>query len=102
MTDHHNAQIEYIQSKIALPSKPWEVARSKDDGAASWAQNKTHLQKSGLPGEELLVSPDTDPDYTPVFVVEYTDALASMWRSLRTAVPMEGFYEEPESAAADI
>ena len=102
MTDHHNAQIEYIQSKVALPSKPWEVPRAKDAGAASWAQNKTYVHKSGLPGEDLLVSPDTDPDFTPVFVVEYSDSLAPMWRALRTAVPMEGFYEEPQDAAADV
>jgi hypothetical protein len=38
MTETHNAQVEYIQSKVALPSKPWEVARSKDDNGASWAQ----------------------------------------------------------------
>jgi hypothetical protein len=38
MTDHHNAQVEYIQSKVALPMKPWEVPRSKEAGAASWAQ----------------------------------------------------------------
>lgn len=102
MTEQHNAQVEYIQSKVALPSKPWEVARSTADGGASWAQNKTHLMKSGLPGEDLLVSPDTDPDYTPVFVVEYSDALGPMWRALRTAAPMEGFYEEPEAAEADV
>lgn len=43
-----------------------------------------------------------DPEFTPVFVVEFTDSLAPMWRTLRTAAPMEGFYEEPEAAAADL
>lgn len=102
MTEQHNAQVEYIQSKVALPSKPWEVPRSKDAGGASWAQNKTHLQKTGLPGEDLLIPADTDPEFTPVFVVEYSDSLASIWKSLRTAGPLEGFYEEPEAAAADL
>lgn len=102
MTDQHNAQVEYIQSKVALPSKPWEVARSKDTGAASWAQNKTHLTKSALPGDDLLVPANTDPDDIPVFVVEYTDSLGPLWRALRTSVPMEGFYEEPQAAEADI
>lgn len=102
MTDQHNQQIEYVQSKVALPMKPWEVPRSKEAGAASWAQNKTHIPKAGIPGEDLLVSPDTDPDFTPVFVVECSDSLSSMWKALRTATQLDGFYEEPEAAPADL
>jgi hypothetical protein len=67
-----------------------------------FSQNKTHIPKAGQPGEDLLVDPNIDPDMAPVFVVECNDSFASIWKAFRTAGPMEGFYEEPEAATADL
>ena len=37
-TEFHNAQVELFQSKVALPTKPWEAPRSKDVGGQAWTQ----------------------------------------------------------------
>lgn len=37
----------------------------------------------------------------PVFVVEYSDDVAPVWRSLRAAVPVEGIFEDTEIVAAN-
>jgi hypothetical protein len=43
MTHQHNLQVELLRNKVALPTKPWEVQRSADTGAQSWAQVRPPL-----------------------------------------------------------
>lgn len=103
MTHQHNLQVELMRNKVALPTKPWEVQRSADGGPQSWAQSKSYGVKTGRPGDELLVSPEEyDPDAPPVYVVECSEGLGPMWKALRTAVPMEGYFEEADVGPADL
>ncbi len=37
----------------------------------------------------------------PVFVVEFCDEVAPVWRTLRAAMPLEGFFEDTEIVAAN-
>jgi hypothetical protein len=66
-------------------------------------QNKTHLAKAAFNAEGHLLDPAQviSSSAPPVFVVEFSDDVAPVWRSLRAALPLEGIFEDTEIVAAN-